>query len=61
MQIYNGEDYDKIIECLTTLKNKKLNIKKELVEIKTWMKISNKQLFLYQQKEFKKFVMIVFV
>ena len=33
VQIYNGEDYDKIIECLSTLKNKKLNIKKELIEI----------------------------
>ena len=33
VQIYNGDDYDKIIECLSTLKNKILYIKKELVEL----------------------------
>ena len=33
MQIYDGEDYDKMLRCLSRLKNKKLNIKKELIDI----------------------------
>ena len=32
IQIYDGHDYNKMLEVLSQIKNKKLNIKKDLIK-----------------------------
>ena len=48
MQIYDGEDYEKILDALSRLKSKEINIKKELIDIYKNMPSE------FQQTEFSK-------
>ena len=62
MQIYDGEDYNRMLEVLSQIKNKKLNIKKDLIKYYNEMDSNYQQTPIsLSQKIFIKFHMKVFV
>ena len=62
IQIYNGHDYNEMLKVLSQIKNKKLNIKKDLIKYYNEMDPNYEQTSIsLSQKIFIKFHMKAFV